>query len=814
LQELRGSPDAGSYRADATSQQARFKPGGFLQTLIEIADRHPYGVANACLVIAWVVLSWPWLSGTVTIPYDAKGHFQAQLQFLANAIHSGQSPFWNPNTFVGTPHIADPQSLIFTPAYLIAYFDPRPELWKLDAYALGLLLLAGFAAIAMLRDRGWHPAACLLAAMAIAFGGSAAWRIQHIGQLQSFAIFIIALWLLERTLARSSKAWGLACGLVIGMMMASPNQVAFLAVYVLAGFVASHWLLGRRWSVVKSSLAPLTCAGLVAIAVAAVPLLLVVLYGSSSNRPVVAFASAVRGSLHPASLLTGVVGDLFGAQDPAVDYWGPYSERWDPRELTLSQNMSQIYIGALPVLLIVSIGLWRGLLFDRVARFWTVAAVALLVYALGGYTPLFKLMYDYIPGVAQFRRPVDATFLMCGMMGLLAAFVLHRLLTSVPSPMSTWRRRAMVLTVPTLLVVVLLVGWNERALAVAWLPAAKAALWLALAAGLVLGLRTGPLATPVVATLVIAGLMTADLSANNGPNESTALSPALYDMLDPQTQNPTVRLLKERIRHSDGSVWRDRVEVVGVGFSWQNAAMAQGWDQTLGYNPLRVSIVAKALGARDYIAGPDQRTFSPLFPSYRSKLANMLGLRFIVCPVPIEKVDTHLAPGDLSLVGATTEAFIYENKAALPRVLLANDAMPADFERLVRSGAWPAFDPSKTVLIDHNDPIWREHPVSGKELGEPANVVIRRYRNTEVDIDVTASRSGFVVLNDLWHPWWEATIDGKPARIFAANVLFRAVRISAGRHQIHFEFSPIKGALNEMIARISAWWHPSGRRRT
>jgi len=44
-------------------------------------------------------LAWPWLSGAVTIPYDAKALFQAELQFLANAIHQGQSPFWSPNVF-------------------------------------------------------------------------------------------------------------------------------------------------------------------------------------------------------------------------------------------------------------------------------------------------------------------------------------------------------------------------------------------------------------------------------------------------------------------------------------------------------------------------------------------------------------------------------------------------------------------------------------------------------------------------------------------------------------------------------------------
>ncbi len=71
-----------------------------------------YWAAGIGFVLAWVVLCWPWLSGSVTIPFDAKAHFQAQIQFLAQALHSGQSPFWNHNIFAGSPQIADPQSLI------------------------------------------------------------------------------------------------------------------------------------------------------------------------------------------------------------------------------------------------------------------------------------------------------------------------------------------------------------------------------------------------------------------------------------------------------------------------------------------------------------------------------------------------------------------------------------------------------------------------------------------------------------------------------------------------------------------------------
>ena len=86
----------------------------------------------ALFFLAWLVLAWPWLSGAVTIPYDAKALFQAELQFLANAIHQGQSPFWAPNVFGGMPQIADPQSLIFSPLVLLALLAPRPSFHALD----------------------------------------------------------------------------------------------------------------------------------------------------------------------------------------------------------------------------------------------------------------------------------------------------------------------------------------------------------------------------------------------------------------------------------------------------------------------------------------------------------------------------------------------------------------------------------------------------------------------------------------------------------------------------------------------------------
>ena len=194
-------------------------------------------------------------------------------------------------------------------------------------------------------------------------------------------------------------------------------------------------------------------------------------------------------------------------------------------------------------------------------------------------------------------------------------------------------------------------AWFAAAIAVAisaghfhdaMLPLAKAAGWVAAAALALLVLPRFAPRSSVLAVLLVAPLMTADLAINNGPSESTALPPARFAMLEPDTKNETILLLKRLLRQPLPSDRRDRVELLGVGFEWPNAPLIHGFDHTLGYNPLRLLDVNDAMGARDYIAGPEQRVFSPLFPSYRSLLADMLGLRYIVSSVPVGKVDTSL----------------------------------------------------------------------------------------------------------------------------------------------------------------------------
>jgi hypothetical protein len=757
-----------------------------------------YRPALLLFVLAWTILAWPWLSGSVTIPYDAKAHFHAQIQFLANAIHTGQSPFWSPNVFAGSPHIADPQSLIFSPAILLAIFSSSPSFRAVDTFILLHLLAGGIAVMLFFREKGWHAAGAIAAAIIFAFGASAAWRIQHVGQIISLSFFPIALWLTARALARRSAVSGVLAGLAAGLMMVEPNQVALMGAYILVGYVVDHWLQGGR-AAVMASIRPLSAATLAGATMIALPLIWTVLFAGITTRPAIEFAEAARGSLHPASLLTAWVADLFGAFDPNVEFWGPYSTTWSTNELFLSQNMGQLYMGGLAGLLLLVPGLTRLWLWDRSIRALSIMALVAVLFALGRYTPVFYVIFKLVPGIDAFRRPADATFLIGVLCAILTGYVIHRCLTGETFRLARREWLAIAALVSAAGLVSLAIAGSVDHVADTVAPLLNSLAWLAAALGSLLLMHWVSRRQATVAIGLLATVITADLAANNGPNDSTALPPEAYDVLRIDTKNETVALLKKLTARVPGSPRRDRVELLGLGFDWPNCGMIHGFEHTLGYNPLRLAEFSDAVGTRDTIAGPDQRKFTALFPSYRSHLANMIGLRYVASSVPVGQIDKKLKIGDLKLVGLTKEGYVYENTQALPRAMFVGGWQVADFDTLRASGNWPDFDPKRTVLIEGEPP--ELSPATASD--SPVTLTMPRYENTEVEIDVETEKAGFVVLYDVWHPWWAAEVNGIETEILKANVIFRAVQVPAGKSKIRFTFRPVEGAIAELREKVS-----------
>ena len=435
-----------------------------------------------------------------------------------------------------------------------------------------------------------------------------------------------------------------------------------------------------------------------------------------------------------------------------------------------------------PLLLIV--GITRGWLWSREIRFFTVAAALIAFYAFGWYTPVFRAMYELMPGVKLFRRPADATFVFGALIAVMAGYVVHRWLAarsarplqrlhretgSPPSSLSStiWLAETTVganLAMTPILTGLRFAAAGDRALAVRLARARRS------------------VSRRDAARRVHQPISRSTTRRTNRP----ACRPRVYDALRPDTRNETVALIRQRLA-TQAPDHRDRVELIGIGYHWPNICLIHGCEHVFGHNPLRLKWFYDATRVGDTVAAPGQRPFSPLYPSYRSAFADLFGLRLIATGVPVEQIDKSLKPGDLNFVARTADAYVYENPRALPRVMMVGDWKIVDFARLTAEG-WPAgVDPRRPCC-------WKSlrRRTAGFESRRHRTTV--RYANTEASIEVDSPSGAMLVLNDVWHPWWRATTTARdrdlsrqcdlPRRAGAAGDVHRAVHLRAAARRV------------------------------
>src|SRR5215467_14084150 len=132
---------------------------------------------GACGLIVgiWLFAASRWILTDTVVPWDSKNQFYVFFRFLASSIHAGVSPFWNPYHYGGHPSVADPQSLIFAPLFVLwALIDPAPSLRAFDLLVFAHLLIGGLAMAAIGWRAAWPLSACVLAAALFMFGGAVA----------------------------------------------------------------------------------------------------------------------------------------------------------------------------------------------------------------------------------------------------------------------------------------------------------------------------------------------------------------------------------------------------------------------------------------------------------------------------------------------------------------------------------------------------------------------------------------------------------------------------------------------------------------
>jgi hypothetical protein len=126
---------------------------------------------------------------------------------------------------------------------------------------------------------------------------------------------------------------------------------------------------------------------------------------------------------------------------------------------------------------------------------------------------------------------------------------------------------------------------------------------------------------------------------------------------------------------------------------------------------------------------------------------------------------------------------LYDRRSALGRAWLVHGIAPAAAGDAAESIADPGFDPARSAVVEGDIAA---RPPAPMQPGESATVA--EYTAERVQINATVQEPALLLLADAWYPGWEATVDGAPAPILRANLLFRGVTLEPGEHAVVFNF--------------------------
>ena len=775
--------------------------------------------ASGALVGTALVAAFTWLFAGLVVPWDSKNHFFAMFRFVGGALSRGEIPLWNPYHFGGHPTVADPQSLLFTPSLAIpAALAPDASMQVFDLLILAHLLAGAFGVLLICRRRGHEPVAAVLAGLIFMLGGAASSRLQHTGMIVSYSFFPLALLALESLIERARIRDAVGFGVLAGLMALGRDQVAFLFCLVLILRVVHATLCAHKPpAFLRSRFGVLLLAAVTGAAIIAVPALLTLQFLGGSNRPGISYGVAAAGSLAPVNLITLFAPNVFGSLDWAYHYWGPGYETMAEADWT-DRAVNYLFIGTAPALLLFWHGIAGARLFARENRFVMLAIGAAFLFALGRATPVFNLMFDYLPGVSLYRRPADATFVLNAALAFASAYLLHRYvrvgvprpLTALPGHVGAMLIAAAVVTVVAIAGAALVFSAGQNELFPSVQSLAAAALFASVSAAvLVAGDRTGRRTLAAIVLVTATGGELIWRNAANSMNAEPASEYTVYSGMTPSEQ-AGLAVLKQELAAQTAAGQHPRVEILGLTGAWQNASMTLGIENTLGYNPLRIADYERLVGPGENAVDPNLRHFPDSFRGYKCRLARMLGIDYLVLDRPVAKLPRHVPRPAATLLYGGPGFYVYKLSPVVARAYIADRVKPIDNEQTIADHTIPDFDVAHEALVDdHKMAGLSQNLLSrtadGDDAVAPSVAAITAYADNRIALATDSGRGGLLVLHDLYYPGWEATVDGVSTTVVRANVLFRGVEVPAGKHAVVFTFRPLSAT--NLLSAAKAMTH-------
>lgn len=723
-------------------------------------------------------------------------------QFGFGELAKGNLALWNPHIYGGAPYFGGSQAAMLYPTNLLLLFLPLPLAinWSI---AINVWLLGAFMYLwAAYRRLG--ALACFLAGVLIMFCGPHfmhiyAGHIVHTACMTWAPIIFLAIdrifdWSFasvaeveNRARWKSAAGWSLAGMLAVAMQIfAGHPQYLFYTAIAVGIYSLLHFArilffekneaISVGAQLPNVALATVALAAIYAggVALGAVQLLTAVQASNETIRSLpVPFEFAAMFGFPPENFLTLINPFLFGDMTHQA-YWG----RCYLWEMSLFFGVSGFVLA-----------LYGAIYADKTQRRFSITLIVItLILALGVHTPLFRVLYDWVPGFGKFRSISKFSFQSLLFLVMLAAIGFDKIARA---------RR-----VERRFVIGVFAGAGVILFAAMVIWISSAAGWRNLIAS-VLATHESYLPPQAANSLGFADdarIFTAEMLFISGV---IALAFGTLLHLVPSWPDALRLLVALAVVETWAFAWHTRATFDSntvvipevqkfladhpgdyriLNLLNPNSAMSIGAQDLWGFDP---GVVRRHAEFVTWSQGgdPDKATqyvsFAKLDPLYA-----LLRLRFA------------FVPGQKGMQVAETPT------TPMPRVQLVSqyrvlEKRDAIFAQMRESG----FDPRREVILEHEP----EPKPAPNEAAGTATIINSSTDSLTIEADL--SQPAILLLTDAWTPAWRAVpLDGSAQshyEVQPADYVLRAVPLTAGHHRFRVEYAPRAFVLGKWISLIS-----------
>ncbi len=311
---------------------------------------------------------------------------------VANLIHAGYVPLWNPYMFSGMPLFGAAQAGVLFPLNWFYLFFSTPVATNL--MMLSTYVLAALGAYLFARRGGATIAGSVATSLIWQWSAFMVMKVGQTNIVQTAALLPWVLWAVDGYGMTGKRRHGVLLALLVAVQIFAGHQQTFAYAFLLAGAYAI--VMGRATSgrVRKSYLYSLALAA-AGVAVAAVQILPTIELLRNSLRATASYDFFSSFSLPRRFLLTFLAPFIMGGGDGQL-FRAPYIG-------TAFAGEYIAYVGSATIMLALVALLLKP---DTRTKFWTCVSLVCLALAIGRFLPLnlYKLVY-YVPVLNLFRVP-------------------------------------------------------------------------------------------------------------------------------------------------------------------------------------------------------------------------------------------------------------------------------------------------------------------------------------------------------------------------------------------------------------------------